>query len=384
MVVQAEQLTISEQAREIAQKYLLTDTHIDVPYRLHKTWDDVTTATTSGDFDYPRAKQGGLNLPFMSIYTPPKLEQEGGSFLLANLLIDSVEAIAARAPEKFMLVRSVSDAKLAMQKDRIGLAMGMENGTPIEHKLENVQFFADRGISYITLAHGKSNHLSDSSYDKKRKWNGLSPFGKEVVAEMNRLGIMIDVSHLSDEAFYQVLEVSKVPVIASHSSCRHFTPGWERNMSDDMIKALANKGGIIQVNFGSGFLTQEARNWWDIFAKVRSDFLDKNDLTRDSKEYKQFVKDYRRDHPYPFADMTNLMAHFEHIIELVGPEHVGIGSDFDGVGNSLPEGIKDVSGYPALIDALLKNNYSVKNIRSIMGENLLRVWQQAEDYAETH
>ncbi|MCP4414633.1 MAG: membrane dipeptidase [Gammaproteobacteria bacterium] len=384
MVVQAEKLTITEQAREITQKYLLTDTHIDVPYRLHKTWDDVTTATISGDFDYPRAKQGGLNLPFMSIYTPPKLEQEGGGFLLANLLIDSVEAIVARAPEKFMLVRSVSDAKLAMQKDRIGLAMGMENGSPIEHKLENVQFFADRGISYITLAHGKSNHLSDSSYDKERKWNGLSPFGKEVVAEMNRLGIMIDVSHLSDEAFYQVLEVSKVPVIASHSSCRHFTPGWERNMSDDMIKALANKGGIIQVNFGSGFLTQKAKSWWDTMVKVRTDFLDKNDLTRDSKEYKQFYKDYRRDHPYPFADMTNLMAHFKHIIGLVGPEHVGIGSDFDGVGNSLPEGIKDVSGYPALIEALLKSNYSVNNIRSIMGDNLLRVWQQSEDYADTH
>ncbi len=384
MVVQAEKLTITEQAREITQKYLLTDTHIDVPYRLHKTWDDVTTATISGDFDYPRAKQGGLNLPFMSIYTPPKLEQEGGGFLLANLLIDSVEAIVARAPEKFMLVRSVSDAKLAMQKDRIGLAMGMENGSPIEHKLENVQFFADRGISYITLAHGKSNHLSDSSYDKERKWNGLSPFGKEVVAEMNRLGIMIDVSHLSDEAFYQVLEVSKVPVIASHSSCRHFTPGWERNMSDDMIKALANKGGIIQVNFGSGFLTQKAKSWWDTMVKVRTDFLDKNDLTRDSKEYKQFYKDYRRDHPYPFADMTNLIAHFKHIIGLVGPEHVGIGSDFDGVGNSLPEGIKDVSGYPALIEALLKSNYSVNNIRSIMGDNLLRVWQQSEDYADTH
>ncbi len=383
-VVQAEQLTITEQAREITQKYILIDTHIDVPYRLHKTWDDVTTATTTGDFDYPRAKQGGLNLPFMSIYTPPKLEQEGGSFLLANLLIDSVEAIAARAPDKFMLVRSVSDAKLAMQKDRIGLAMGMENGSPLDHKLENVQFFADRGISYITLAHGKSNHLSDSSYDKERKWNGLSPFGKEVVAEMNRLGIMIDVSHLSDEAFYQVLKVSKVPVIASHSSCRHFTPGWERNMSDDMIKALANKGGIIQVNFGSGFLTQEAKTWWDIMVKVRADFLDKNDLTRDSKEYKQFYKDYRRNHPYPFADMANLMAHFEHIIGLVGPEHVGIGSDFDGVGDSLPEGIKDVSGYPTLIEALLKNNYSVNNIRSIMGNNLLRVWQQAEDYADTH
>jgi len=383
-VTQAEQLTITEKAQQIAQKYVLIDTHIDVPYRLNKTWDDVTTATTGGDFDYPRAKQGGLNLPFMSIYTPPKLEKEGGGFLLANKLIDSVEAIAARAPDKFMLVRSVADVKLAMKNNLIGLAMGMENGSPIEHKLENVSFFADRGIRYITLAHGLSNHLSDSSYDEERKWNGLSPFGKEVVAEMNRLGIMIDVSHLSDEAFYQVLEVSKVPVIASHSSCRHFTPGFERNMSDEMIKALANKGGIIQVNFGSGFLTQKARNWWDTRVKLRTAFLDKNNLKSNSKEAKQFSNDYLQDNPYPFANMADVMAHFEHIIGLVGPEHVGIGSDFDGVGDSLPIGIKDVAGYPALIEALLKSNYSVNNIRSIMGENLLRVWQQAEDYADTH
>ncbi len=147
-----------------------------------------------------------------------------------------------RAPGKFVIVKTTHEANKAMENGLIGLAMGMENGSPIDGKLENLAFFHDRGISYITLAHALSNHISDSSYDEERKWNGLSPFGKEVVAEMNRVGIMVDISHVTDEAFYQVLAISKVPVIASHSSPRHFTPGWERNMSDEMIRALAKNG----------------------------------------------------------------------------------------------------------------------------------------------
>ena len=179
--VQADKLKLDEQARSITQKYLLTDGHIDVPYRLHAGWVDVTGAAPDGQFDYPRAVEGGLNLPFMSIYTPAEMEEEGGSYELANQLIDSVEAIAARAPDKFMLVYSVADAEEAMKSGRVGLAMGMENGSPIDNKIENVRFFADRGIRYITLAHGLSNQLSDSSYDDNHRWGGLSPFGKDVV-----------------------------------------------------------------------------------------------------------------------------------------------------------------------------------------------------------
>lgn len=383
--VQADQLSIKEQAQQIAQKYVLTDTHVDVPYRLDEGWVDVTRATEDGDFDYPRAKKGGLNLPFMSIYTPADMEKEDGdaseSYELANRLIDSVEALAARAPDKFMLVYSVADAEKAVQSGRIGLAMGMENGSPINHKLENVGFFADRGIRYITLAHGLSNHISDSSYDDNHQWNGLSPFGKQLVAEMNREGVMIDISHVSDDAFFQVMDLSKVPVIASHSSPRHFTPGWERNMSDEMIRALAKNGGVIQINFGSGFLRQQAREWYDTMDDKRASYLEANGLDEDGKEAEQYEKDYRLEHPYPFATMDDLVASFEHVIELVGAEHVGIGSDFDGVGDSLPEGMKDVSYYPALIEELLKREYTVDTIRAIMGGNLLRVWKQVEAYA---
>jgi membrane dipeptidase len=381
----ADPLSTGEKAQDIAHKYLITDTHIDTPYRVEHSWSDVT-GPTDGDFDYPRAKQGGLDLPFMSIYTPAEMEKEDGdaseSFELANHLIDSVEAMAARAPDKFMLVRSVADAEKALQSGRVGLAMGMENGSPINHKLENIQFFADRGIRYITLTHGLSNHISDSSYDDKRQWDGLSPFGKEVVAEMNRVGVMIDISHVTDDAFFQVIQLSKVPVIASHSSPRHFTPGWERNMSDDMIKALAKNGGVIQINFGSSFLLQKAKEWYDTMEERRTAYLEENGLGEHSPEKYQFDENYRVEHPFPYATLDELVAGFEHVIGLVGADHVGIGSDFDGVGDSLPENMKDVSYYPALIEAFLKREYSVDTIRAIMGGNLLRVWQQVETYAQ--
>jgi len=189
---------LASAANGIAQKYLLVDTHVDVPYRLEDEWSDVTRKTEDGDFDYPRARKGGLNVPFMSIYTPAESEQEGDSFELANRLIDRVEALAGRAPEKFVVVKTTAQAEKAAKMGLIGLAMGMENGSPLDGRLENVAFFKQRGISYITLAHSLSNHISDSSYDEERQWNGLSPFGKEVVGEMNRQGMMIDISHISD------------------------------------------------------------------------------------------------------------------------------------------------------------------------------------------
>lgn len=381
----ADDADIQAKADALAHKYLITDTHIDVPYRIEEEWEDVTVATAKGDFDYPRAKKGGLDIPFMSIYTPSSLEGTSGdgseSYQVANRLIDSVEALVGRAPDKFMLVYNTSDAREAHKKGLIGLAMGLENGSPINHELSNVQFFADRGISYITLSHGLSNHISDSSYDDNKQWQGLSPFGKQVVAEMNRVGVMVDVSHISDEAFYDVIEISKTPVIASHSSPRHFTPGFERNMSDDMIKALAKNGGVIQINFGSAFVTQASRDWYDALRKAQTAFIEEIGLEEDSEEVKKFVKDYVASNPTRFATMDELMATFQHVIDLVGPQFVGIGSDYDGVGDSLPEGAKDVSSYPAIIAEMLKRGYTEDVIEGILGGNLMRVWGQVEDYA---
>lgn len=371
----------SQAALTLARKGLLVDTHIDVPYRLNETWADVTGPTEDGDFDYERARSGGLDIPFMSIYTPADSEQEGTSYELANRLIDGVEALVGRAPDKYVVVDSPDQAEQAWRAGKIGLAIGMENGSPIDGKLENVAFFKARGVSYITLAHSLNNHLSDSSYDEERKWNGLSPFGKEVVAEMNRLGVMVDVSHLSDQAFWQVLEISRVPVIASHSSARHFTPGWERNMSDDMIRAMAARGGVIQINFGSSFIKEEARQWYDNMDEARDAWMQEHGLTEDSPERAAFSDQYREENPFPYAGMDDLVAHFTHVIGLVGIDHVGIGSDFDGVGDSLPEGMKDVSFYPNLVERFLQLEYTIEDIEKIMGGNLMRVWRANEAYA---
>ncbi len=372
---------LASSANMIAQKYMLVDTHIDVPYRLEEKWEDVTEATADGDFDYPRARKGGLNVPFMSIYTPPEAEEAGDSYAIANQLIDRVEALVGRAPKKFAVVKTSKQAEKAMKSGLIGLAMGMENGSPLDGNLENVAFFKQRGISYITLTHGLSNHISDSSYDEEHQWNGLSPFGKEVVAEMNRQGIMIDISHVSDDAFWQVMVLSEVPVIASHSSARHFTPGWERNMSDEMIKALAKNGGVIQINFGSSFLTEAAMNWYEEMDTRRDAFLAEQGLAEDSEEASAFGDSYRLENPLPFATMDEVVAHFQRVIEMVGVEHVGIGSDFDGVGDSLPLGLKEVADYPNLIEALLRLEYSIEDIAAIMGGNLMRVWRATEDFA---
>jgi membrane dipeptidase len=371
-----------DKAQALAQRHLLIDTHIDVPYRLQEDWEDVTRATERGEFDLPRARAGGLDIPFMSIYTPAEMEAEGGSFQLANRLIDSVEAMVTRAPDQLVIVHTPAGVDAAFEAGKIGLAMGMENGSPLERKLENVRYFHDRGISYITLTHSLSNQLSDSSYDDNRPLGGLSEFGREVVREMNRVGMMVDISHVSDQAFYQVLEISQAPVIASHSSARHFTPGFERNMSDEMIVALAEHVGVIQINFGSSFVTEEARAWSDVYWKLHGEHKKANGLADGSPELAQFSKDYREKKPFPFASLDNVLDHFDHVVKLVGIDYVGLGSDYDGVGDSLPVGLKDVSTFPALVAGLLGRGYSEDDIAKILGGNLMRVWRQVEAVAQ--
>lgn len=366
--------SLHDRAVAIAQKHMLIDTHIDVPYRLEEDWEDVSKATKRGDFDYPRAVKGGLNAPFMSIYIPASLEKTGGSFLLANKLIDSMEALVGRAPDKFAMAYSSADLQRNFKAGKLSLALGMENGSPIEGKLENLTHFYQRGIRYITLTHSESNHIADSSYDIRRPWKGLSPFGEKVVAEMNRLGIMIDISHVSDKAFYKVIELAKAPVIASHSSLRAYVPGFERNMDDEMIKALAKNGGVIQINFGSSFVVSQANQWGlQLKAAAKAAGKDAND--------KAFEEEYKKQHPYPFANVDTVIQHINHVRDLVGIDHVGIGSDFDGVGDSLPEGLKDVSMYPNLIEGLLKAGYSEADIEKVMSGNLLRVLKQVEQTA---
>jgi membrane dipeptidase len=376
--------TIDQQAHRLAQTSIIVDTHVDVPFRRLRYPADVSQRVESGDFDYPRAVAGGLNAPFMSIYTAAELEAEGGSRELADKLIDLVESYAEQWPDKFAIALSPADVRAHFEDGLISLPMGMENGSPIEGKLLTLKYFYDRGIRYLSFAHSLSNHLSDSSYDEERQWNGLSDLGKQAVAEMNRLGIMIDVSHLSDDAFWQVMELSNAPVIASHSSARHFTPGMERNMSDEMIRALADNGGVIQINFGSFFLTQEAREYSDARWEAGKAYQAEHPEFTDSDLWTSYPAIYAAENgPFPFASMDALLDHFDHAVKIAGIDHVGIGSDFEGVGDSLPDGVKDVSGYPNLVRGLLERGYSEDDVRKILGENLLRVWQEVEDYAAT-
>ncbi len=375
-------MDLSDRARELAMDSIIVDTHIDVPYRLEEEWADVSQATEDGDFDYPRAVAGGLNAAFMSIYTPSSLQEEGGSREMAEELIDMVNEIAAQSPEKFAVAYSPLDVERHFAEGLISLPMGLENGAPIGDDLASIGHFYDRGIRYITLTHALSNQISDSSYDDNRQWGGLSDFGVEVVKEMNRLGIMVDVSHVSDDAFRDVMEVTEAPVIASHSSARHFTPGWERNMADDMIVRLAENGGLIMINFGSSFLTEEARTYSQARGEAFDAWLEQAGAERTDELWNEFRAQYEAEHgPYPYATLEQTLDHFDHVVRLASVEHVGVGSDYDGVGDSLPVGLKDVSSYPNLVAGLLSRGYSETDVRKILGENLLRVWREVENVA---
>jgi membrane dipeptidase len=384
---------LAERSRALAKRVIIADGHIDVPYRLQEKLgpdgeptEDVSQRTAEGDFDYPRAVEGGLDVPFMSIYVPAEFQEKpGASKALADSLIDMVEKIARQSPEKFAMARSVEEAQRNSQEGKISFALGIENGAAIEDSLENIAHFHRRGVRYITLTHSKDNRISDASFNTgKRTWNGLSPFGRQVVAEMNRVGIMVDVSHLSDDAIRQALEVSQAPVIASHSSCRQFTPGFERNLSDELIRAVAAKGGVVMINFGSAFLTQAANAYQGEVSKAVQTFAQERGLTRNHPEVEAFIESYRREHPVPYARVEDVADHIDHVVKLVGIDHVGLGSDFDGVGPSLPIGLKDVSQYPNLFRVLLERGYSEADIEKLASGNVFRVWRQVEAHASTY
>jgi membrane dipeptidase len=368
-------------AVRLAERLLIVDTHIDVPYRLEEHPEDVGQATARGDFDYPRARKGGLDVAFFSIYVPSELQGTGGEAAHADRLIDGVQDLVARHPDKFALTTGVEDLRRKVARGLLVLPLGMENGAPIGDDLGEIERYHERGIRYITLTHGKVNQISDSSYDESRPWGGLSPFGERVVAEMNRVGIMVDVSHVSDAAFERVLRISRAPVIASHSSCRAFTPGWERNMSDEMIRALGARGGVIQINFGSGFLDDRYRRAWEERRERIDAELASRGLAPGSAEGRAFADAYRREHRIEPTNVSAVADHIEHAVRLAGIDHVGLGSDFDGVGDSLPVGLEDVSGYPNLLAELLRRGMSEADLAKICGDNLLRVWSEVERVA---
>lgn len=367
-------------ARKLAIDAVIVDTHIDAPSQLMKQWLDLSVAQPR-EFDFPKARAGGLDVGFMSIYTSPGQDDDGSAYAVANAMIDAVEKTAAEHPDKFALLRSPRDVEALRRLDLVLLPMGMENGAPIGDDLRRLEFFFGRGIRYITLAHSANNRIADSSYAQEKKWNGLSPFGREVVAEMNRLGMMIDVSHLSDDAVAQSVDLSRAPVVATHSALRHFTPGFERNLSDELAKAIAAKGGVIQIPFGNAFVDPASA------AKTQAYFVEYAAFERDraagktTKTVAEFDDEWDKAHPPLAVKIEAVLDQIDYGVKLVGIDHIGIGSDFDGVGGALPEGLKTVADFPNLIAGLQARGYSDADIRKILGSNLLRVWRRVEAVA---
>ena len=372
-------------ATRLAQDAIIVDTHIDAPGILMDKWADLGVEAKDREFDHPKSRAGGLDVAFMSIYTSPKQDADGSAWQVANQMIDGVEALVQRHPGKFAILASPKDAARLIEGGRVLLPMGMENGAPLGDQLANVQFFFDRGVRYITLAHSANNRLADSSYALEKKWNGLSPFGREVVREMNRVGMIVDVSHLGDASAMEAIQLSRVPVIASHSALRHFTPDFERNISDDIAKAVAAKGGVIQIPFGTAFIDPASAADTQAHFRAINDF-DRNNAAlkaqgQPPKDRAAFDTAWDAAHPPRASTLVQVLDQIDYGVKLLGIDHVGIGSDFDGVDGDLPPELKTVADFPHLVAGLQARGYKDADIRKILGGNLLRAWGAIEDGA---
>lgn len=372
-------------ATRLAQDAIIVDTHIDAPGILMDKWADLGVEAKDREFDHPKSRAGGLDVAFMSIYTSPKQDADGSAWQVANQMIDGVEALVQRHPGKFAILASPKDAARLIEGGRVLLPMGMENGAPLGDQLANVQFFFDRGVRYITLAHSANNRLADSSYALEKKWNGLSPFGREVVREMNRVGMIVDVSHLGDASAMEAIQLSRVPVIASHSALRHFTPDFERNISDDIAKAVAAKGGVIQIPFGTAFIDPASAADTQAHFRAINDF-DRNNAAlkaqgQPPKDRAAFDTAWDAAHPPRASTLVQVLDQIDYGVKLLGIDHVGIGSDFDGVDGDLPPELKTVADFPHLVAGLQARGYKDADIRKLLGGNLLRAWGAIEDGA---
>ncbi|MCY7353786.1 MAG: dipeptidase [Lysobacter sp.] len=376
----------TDAAKKLAQDVIIVDTHIDAPGILMERWSDLGIDSPKAEFDYPRARQGGLDVAFMSIYTSANDDETAKAWQVANTQIDAIEALVARHPDKFAALRSPADVEQLRAGGRVLLALGMENGAPIGDDLSQLAAFHARGVRYITLAHSRSNRISDSSYDPNKRWQGLSPFGEQVVAEMNRLGIMVDVSHLSDDAVRDAIAISKAPVIASHSALRHFTPGFERNLSDELAKLIAKNGGVVQIPFGIAFVDPKAAADTQAHFRATAELHKRNAAHkaagRPLENIDDFDKQWAVDHPVPDTQIGAVLDQIDYAVKLVGADHVGVGSDFDGVSGELPEGLRTVADFPNLITGMQARGHNDADIRKILGGNLLRVWAAVEAAAK--
>jgi len=361
---------------DLADEILIIDTHMDSPMLVHEAAGGFTLAESTGHFNYQKAREGGLDAAFMAVYISPSMKEKGGAAELADRMIDEIHDSIRLNPEKFAPALTPDDIEENFRKGLISLPIGIENGTALEEDLKKIAHYYDRGVRYMTLTHSRANAICDSSFDEDKVWGGVSPFGRKVVEEMNRLGMMIDVSHASDDAFYQVLEISKAPVLATHSCCRYFVPGLERNMSDEMIKTIAANGGVIQITFGSYFISGDYQSKMTEMGK----YLKDHNISRWSDQGKKYYNEFIKENNVDPGNAELLADHIDHVVKIAGIDYVGLGSDFDGI-SALPEGIKDVSSFPNIIYELLKKGYSEEDIEKICSGNILRVWKEVEEFA---
>ena len=361
---------IAQRARQLHFSSIVLDTHVDTTPKLQTDWK-FTEEHADGHVDLPRLKKGGLNALFFSIYM-------SGNVTGPKAVNDSIERIAEvhklahDLPDQIVLCVTADQVRAARKQSKIAALMGMEGGHMINNSLPILRMYAALGIRYLTLTHSVNTDWADSSGDKP-KHNGLTDFGKDVIRELNRLGVLVDVSHVSDKTFWDALEISKAPMIASHSSCRSLCDH-PRNMTDEMIKALAAKGGVIQINYHVEFLDNSAAGYYKKAEPVYRELMEKQGVQADPAKLRDQIAE--RIGPPPKVSWERIIDHIDHAVKLVGADHVGLGSDFDGA--MMPEGMENVSHLPKITEALLRKGYSAPDIKKILGENLLRVLEQAE------
>lgn len=385
IVLLAFALAPDEEVRRLQRDAILIDTHNDAPMRTRAGFDIGKTAAF-GDTDLVRLRAGGLGAQFFSAYVPASMVAANQSAHRALEMIDTIRHdIVARHPNRFVLALTAADIVEAHRAGKIAALIGIEGGHAIEDSLRLLRDYYALGVRYMTLTHSNTNGWADSSGDIRKAGvkhhGGLTEFGRSVVREMNRLGMLVDVSHVADDTFWDVMETSSAPVIASHSSCRALTPEL-RNMTDDMIRAMAKKGGVIHINFACSFLTRqpavnEARKALQkkTAARLRSKSSEEHEVTLMVKTELERGKGV----PVP-ATIGDVLAHIDHVVKIAGVDAVGLGSDFDGI-DCAPAGLEDVSKYPNLIRALLEKGYRPEHVKKILGGNTLRVLRAAEKVA---
>ncbi len=359
---------------------ITVDTHEDTPSEYLKSPFNLGEKQTRGMVDYVRMKEGGLDAAFFAAYVPAKYARTGGAAAYCMKIMETIHEMADKYPKQARFCESTSDVEKTAAGGRRAILIGIEGGHAIEDSLDLLRAFYRFGARYMTLTHWNTNDWADSANDEP-KHNGLTDFGKQVVLEMNRLGMLVDISHTSDKTFYDAIAVSKAPIIASHSSARALSDV-PRNMSDDMLRALAKNGGVAMVNFYPVFLDNEvakADKARDEKLKPQMDAL-KQKFGEDTPEYDKAVKELDDANPLPKVPWTRIVDHIDHMVKVAGVDHVGLGSDFDGIPNG-PEGMEDVSDLKKIPAELKRRGYSDSDIRKIMGGNFMRVFAAAENVA---